>query len=78
MAWRWADGAGNKRLVVINFSNTSAWGNVVVPDASAPTGDTITITELFSDVQYERSANTMRTTGLTCGLSAYSAQIFSY
>ena len=39
------------------------WGNIVVADASAPSGDQLTITELFSGVSYNRSATTMRTTG---------------
>jgi hypothetical protein len=78
MAWRWADDAGNKRLVVINFSDTEGWGNVVVPDASAPSGDNLTITELFSGIQYVRSASQMRTTGLVCGVAPFSAQVFDY
>jgi hypothetical protein len=34
-AWRWSSGGapGSKRLVVVNFSDTQGWGNVVVSDA---------------------------------------------
>jgi len=45
------------------------WGNIVVADASAPSGDQLTITELFSGVSYNRSATTMRTTGAYLALS---------
>jgi hypothetical protein len=78
VAWRWGDSDGNKRLVVVNFSDTMGWGNVVVADATAPSGDTLTITELITGVQYERSASQMRTTGLVCGVEPFSAQIFEY
>ena len=78
VAWRWSDSAGNKRLVVVNFSDTEGWGNVVVADAEAPSGDSLTITELITDVQYVRSASQMRTTGLVCGVAPFSAQIFQY
>ncbi len=46
--------------------------------SQAPSGDSITITELITGVSYVRSASTMRSTGLTCGVDAFSAQVFAY
>ena len=51
---------------------------MVVADASAPSGDQVTLTELFSGVSYNRSATAMRTTGLTVGVNAWGAQVFVY
>jgi len=78
MAWRWSYG-DSKRLVVINFSEAQAWGNVQVADAAGPSGsDDIKIIELLSDTAYTRSASDMRSSGLVCGVDPYSAQIFQY
>lgn len=66
VAWRWAFG-DEKRLVVVNFSNEQGWGQIVVPDASAPAGQNLTLTELFTGVEYNRSATKMRTSGSCAG-----------
>eukprot|EP00762_Andalucia_godoyi_P004687 ANDGO_03533.mRNA.1 hypothetical protein (macronuclear) len=76
-AWSWAYGS-TKRLCVINYSSSSAGGTVVVPDATAASGDTITITDLLSGQSFQRSASQMRTTGLVVVVNSYFAQIFSY
>jgi hypothetical protein len=79
-AWRWASSDGRtKRLVVVNFSDTEGWGNVVIDDVQGEGGsDTLTITELFTGTDYQRSASQLRSSGLTCGLKPWTAQIFSY
>jgi len=79
-AWRWTSSDGTrKRLVVVNFSDGQAWANIPVADAEGPPGtDSVVLTELLTGSQYVRSSTEMRTTGLTCGLPAWTSQIFSY
>jgi glycosidase len=78
-AWRWSSTDGRKkRLIVVNFSDQEAWANVAVADAGNGSSDDITITELLSGKAYLRSASKMRSSGLTCGLQPFTAQIFSY
>lgn len=79
-AWRWTSSDGSdKRLVVVNFSNTQAWGSIQVADAESRGGsDNITVTELLTNTPYQRSASTMRGAGLNVGVDPWRAQIFSY
>lgn len=77
VAWSWAHkDSGEKRLVVVDFSEVAAGGAVVVPDVSG--SGTVTITELMSGTQYQRSAEEMRSSGLYVILDKFSGQIFSY
>lgn len=77
-AWRWSsqDGA-TKRLVVVNFSEQEGWANVQLADAEGHS-DEILVTELLTGSVYKRKVSEMRSSGLVCGLKAWSAQIFSY
>lgn len=77
MAWRW-EYYGEKRLIVVNFSDQQGWGNVQVADAHASSGDEVRLTELLSGEEYTRSGSEMRGRGLTVGLPPWSAQIFKY
>lgn len=77
VAWSWAHKTtGEKRLVVVNFSEVSAGGSVVVSDVSG--SGSVTINELINDVSYVRNAEEMRSTGLNVVINQYSGQIFSY
>ena len=75
MAWRWSS-SNKKVLVVVNYSEVTAGGNVVVSDVSG--SGTVTIKELLSGASYERNASEMKSSGLTVIVDAWSAQIFSY
>lgn len=77
-AWRW-EHDGEKRLVVINFSEQQAWGNVQVADAFGGDGsDNVELTDLLTGTSFSRSANELRTSGLVVGLPAWQAHIFAY
>ena len=78
MAWRWADAEGNKRLVVVNFSDAEGWAHVPLADATAHGGDTLMVTELLAGTVFSRSAEEVRVGGLVVGVGPYSAQIFEY
>jgi len=79
IGYRWSYGA-ERRLCVINFSDTEGWANAVLADAQPgpSNNDTITVTELFTNQVYYRSASTLRSTGLVVGVTSWSAQIFKY
>eukprot|EP00440_Ansanella_granifera_P071529 gb/GFBE01077627.1/.p1 GENE.gb/GFBE01077627.1/~~gb/GFBE01077627.1/.p1 ORF type:complete len:524 (+),score=140.95 gb/GFBE01077627.1/:1-1572(+) len=77
-AWRWRSADGTKkRLVVVNFSDQQGWASIQVADAEAPT-DEISVKELLTGTVYKRKVSDMKSSGLTCGLEPWSAQIFSY
>ena len=84
VAWRWAgsgcdDVAGAHRVVIVNFSDTEGWGNVVLPDATGDGGgDAIEVLEMLTNTTYARSAAALRSTGLVVGVAPWSAQIFRY
>lgn len=75
MGWRWSY-SNQKRLVVVNFSEVRAGGQVVVSDVSG--SGTVTITELLTGAKFDRSAPEMRSSGLFVVVDPWSAQIFSY
>eukprot|EP00727_Mastigamoeba_balamuthi_P007160 m51a1_g3064 putative alpha-amylase family protein (521) ;mRNA; r:1006465-1012739 len=75
LAWRWSSGS-DKRIVVINFSDQKAAGNVVLSDVQG--SGNVVIEEVWSGVKYTRNADDMRTTGLSVVVDAWSAQIFAY
>ena len=77
MAWKWSNSStGEKRLVVVDFSEVKAGGNVIIPDISG-SGDVV-IKELLSGTEYTRKAEEMRSSGLTVVIDPWYAQIFSY
>ena len=79
MAWRWNYNDESKRVVVVNFSDTTGNGYVVLPDAAEVDGsDTVTITELMTNTTYERSVATMTSSGLFVQVDPWDCQIFSY
>jgi len=77
LAWRWSLG-DTKRLVVVNFSDE--WGSapVLVADALGHDGNQIRLKDLLTGIYYDRDANEMRSSGLTCILGPFSVQIFRY
>ncbi|MCQ2817026.1 MAG: alpha-amylase family glycosyl hydrolase, partial [archaeon] len=76
MAWSWVGPSGNKRLVALNFSQEQAGGNIVLSDLRG--SGQVTLKELFSGVEYIRSADEIRDTGLVVVLESMQAQIFTY
>ncbi|KAH3756646.1 alpha amylase, catalytic subfamily protein [Pelomyxa schiedti] len=79
MAWRWNYANSSKRLVVVNFSDASGSGYIVIPDVVSDTGsDTVTITELWTNTKYSRSVSEMKSSGLFVVVDAWSSQIFQY
>jgi len=78
LAWRW-EYQGEKRLVVVNFSDQEGWANVQVADAAQRGGsDSMEVTDLLTGTAYKRSAREMRSSGLIVGLQPWNAQIFAY
>eukprot|EP00708_Paratrimastix_pyriformis_P002730 GAFH01001483.1.p2 GENE.GAFH01001483.1~~GAFH01001483.1.p2 ORF type:complete len:512 (-),score=112.45 GAFH01001483.1:67-1416(-) len=75
MAWSWSMGS-EKRLVVVNYSDTKGIARVRIPDVAG--SGNVVIHELFSDETYTRSASEMRDSGLVVVLEAWQTQIFSY
>jgi len=68
-----------KRLVVVNFSNQTGMGDIVVSNAEPVNGnDTIPVTDLLTGDTYWRSAKEMRTSGLSVIVDSWYAQIFQY
>ena len=77
MAWKWVNNStGEKRLIVVDFSEVKAGGNVVLSDVSG--SGSIKIKELLSDTEYDRDADTLRSSGLGVIIDPWSAQIFQY
>jgi len=74
-AWRWHY-RNEKRLCVLNFSDQQGSGRVIVSDAEGD--EDITITELLSGEQYQRSPKEMRESGLFVIIPSWYGQIFSY
>jgi len=74
--WQYKD---QKRLCVINYSDTDGSGYIQLTNADARNGnDTIPVTDLLSNQTYYRSARTMRTQGLFVVVNSWYAQIFQY
>jgi len=78
MAWKWS--LNNKKvLCVINYSDQTGNGRVVLPDALPVNGsDEIPVTELFSRVVYQRSSKELRTNGIFVIINAWSIQMLEY
>mmetsp|Transcript_18335 Transcript_18335/g.20381 ORF Transcript_18335/g.20381 Transcript_18335/m.20381 type:complete len:496 (+) Transcript_18335:6-1493(+) len=79
IGWTWRLGH-TKRLCVMNYTDTPGSGIAVLPNTANDRygNDEITVTELLTGVQYKRSANAMRTTGLHVIIQPWSGQIFQY
>jgi len=78
IAYRW-EYNNEKRLCVINFSDTQGQGTVIVSNAEPVDGnDTIPVTDLLSGTTFYRSASQMRTDGLYVIINSWYAQIFEY
>jgi hypothetical protein len=78
LVWRWDHGT-EKRLCVLNFSDSNAGGYVVVSNAEEKNGnDTIPVTDLLTGDVYYRSASKMRTQGLFVLVNSWYGQIFEY
>jgi len=78
-AWRWSSKDGvTKRVIVVNFSDQRGWANIQLPDAESNGSDKISLTELLTGAVYQRSVSGLKSTGLVCGVDAWTAQIFSY
>lgn len=77
VAWRWSDNASERHLVVVNFSDETGSGSIVLPDAPQQSGN-IPVVEQLSNTTYMRSSSTLRSTGLVVVLDAWQSQIFKY
>eukprot|EP01132_Coremiostelium_polycephalum_P005236 gene5236-6517_t len=79
IAYKW-NYQGEKRLCVLDFSDTEGSGYIVLDDAEAgPDGnDTIPVTDLLSGTTYYRSAQELRTQGLYVIINTWYGQIFKY
>eukprot|EP01117_Protostelium_nocturnum_P007897 TRINITY_DN2819_c0_g1_i1.p1 TRINITY_DN2819_c0_g1~~TRINITY_DN2819_c0_g1_i1.p1 ORF type:complete len:544 (-),score=179.60 TRINITY_DN2819_c0_g1_i1:15-1646(-) len=78
VAYRWQY-KNQKRLVIVNYSDTQGSGTIVVSNAQGSNGgDSLTITDLVSGATYPRSASEMKTKGLQVVVNSWWAQIFEY
>eukprot|EP00768_Dysnectes_brevis_P002888 gnl/Dysnectes_brevis/2107_a2444_2013.p1 GENE.gnl/Dysnectes_brevis/2107_a2444_2013~~gnl/Dysnectes_brevis/2107_a2444_2013.p1 ORF type:complete len:508 (+),score=96.26 gnl/Dysnectes_brevis/2107_a2444_2013:49-1572(+) len=78
MAWRY-EYKSTRILVVVNYSDTSGSGSIILPNAySQSGGDTIVVQDILNDQSYSRSASDMRSSGLYVIVDAWWAQIFKY
>jgi len=78
VAYRWHY-LNKKRLVVVNYSDTQGSGNIVLSNAEAVGGnDTIPVRDLITDITYQRSAASLRSSGLSVVIPSWWAQIFEY
>jgi len=78
VAWEWHLG-NTKALCVINYSDKTATGNIILPRAQpVDDNDNIPLSELFSGTVYTRSASQLRSEGLFVVVEYWSMQIFEY
>mmetsp|Transcript_4552 Transcript_4552/g.17217 ORF Transcript_4552/g.17217 Transcript_4552/m.17217 type:complete len:544 (-) Transcript_4552:601-2232(-) len=77
LAWKYTID-NDKVMVVINFSDTEAYGQIVLTDATSSSGDDLVIDDLLNDKQYHRSVKEMKTTGLKVLVDPWWCQIFKY
>ncbi|EFA77836.1 hypothetical protein PPL_09334 [Heterostelium album PN500] len=78
IAYKWTY-QNEKRLCVLNFSDTQGSGSIILSDAQPINGnDTIPVTDLLSGTTYFRSAQQLRTTGLFVVVNTWYGQIFKY
>lgn len=78
MAWKWTSDT-ERLLVVVNYSDTTGAGSVVLSDAQPINGnDTIPVTDLMSGQTWMRSAHALSTTGLLTVIQPWSCQILKY
>lgn len=76
LTWKWTKGDQHV-LVTVNFGDNQSGGFIVCDDAPL-NGSTIPVTELFTDVVYNRDPNEMRSQGLFVLLDGYQVQVFNY
>lgn len=76
MAWTWIGERGDKFLIVLNFSQEKASGTIVLPEASGM--GLITLKDLLTGEEYQRSADELRSKGLFVILDSMKAHIFAY
>jgi len=78
MAWKWTSN-DEKLLVVVNYSDITGSGSVVLSDAMPVHGnDTILVTDLISQKTWYRSAHQMQTSGIFTVIQPWSCQILKY
>ena len=78
LCYKWKLGT-EKRLVVVNYSDTTAYARVVLDDAyEKADGDTVYFIDELNDVTYERSVTEVQGEGLFITLDAYKCHIFNY
>ena len=63
----------NSFLVVVNYSDGYGCANVPIYDVNKNY-----VFEMFSKIEYQRDADTMRNMGLTVCMGGYQSQIFKY
>jgi hypothetical protein len=78
MAWKWTS-SEERIVVVVNYSDTTGAGSVVLSDAQPVNGnDTIPVTDLISGQTWQRSAKQMQSQGLFTVIQPWSCQIIKY
>lgn len=78
MAWKWTSN-DERLLVVVNYSDTTGSGSVVLSDAQPINGnDMIPVTDLISNQTWSRSAHQMASSGLGVVVNSWSCQILKY
>lgn len=78
LAWKWTSDE-EKLLVVVNYSDTTGAGAVVLNDAQPINGNnTITVTDLLSKQSWDRSVKELQSSGLFVVIQPWSCQIIKY
>lgn len=78
LTWKWKSGT-EKRLVVVNYSDTAANCRIVCPDAAEKAvDDNVTVIDELNNESYTRSATEMAGEGLFVTLQPWKYHIFNY
>ncbi|GAM27980.1 hypothetical protein SAMD00019534_111560 [Acytostelium subglobosum LB1] len=78
IAYKWTH-QQDRVLCVVNFSNVTGSGRIILNDAEPHQGrDIVPVSELLTGVTYQRSAHEMKSEGLFVIVNSWSGQIFKY
>ena len=77
LSWEWFNAeTKNKKVIVVNFSDTPGEGTVVLSDVSGE-GEVV-VKDLLNDTEYKKDATELKTKGLTVTVKAWYAVILDY
>ena len=77
LSWEWFNAeTKNKKVIVVNFSDTPGEGTVVLSDVSGE-GEVV-VKDLLNDTEYKKDATELKTKGLTVTVNAWYAVILDY